>query len=36
LQETLDRLQLALREAIQREDFEAAARLRDEIKRKSE
>jgi hypothetical protein len=34
LQETLDRLQIELSEAIQREDFEEAARLRDEIRRK--
>jgi hypothetical protein len=36
LQETLDRLQIELSEAIQREDFEEAARLRDEIRRKQE
>ena len=34
LQETLDRLQLELTAAIQREDFEEAASLRDEIRRR--
>ena len=35
LQETLDRLQSELTAAIQREDFEEAASLRDEIRRRS-
>ncbi len=34
VQETLDRLQAELGKAIEREDFEEAARLRDEIRRK--
>ncbi len=36
VQETIDRLQSELTEAIQREDFEQAARLRDEIRRRGD